>query len=150
MSERGHGGPSGVLADLGALGTILDDEPTETGIGDDDVAGFAPIEVEDDAELVVDADAVLAAQRSLELLQVVAGRREIAKITSVVEHRELSCCHPPEVLRDPSCRLGISAVEDVLGASVLEAAPNPPQRTTNRAMANQGSDATQPARTALG
>jgi hypothetical protein len=44
-------------------------------VGDHNVAGFAPVEVEDDAELVVDADAVLAAQRPLQLLQIVAGAR---------------------------------------------------------------------------
>jgi hypothetical protein len=42
-------------------------------VSDHDVAGFASVEVEDDAELVVDADAVLALEFSLEFLQVVAG-----------------------------------------------------------------------------
>src|ERR1019366_2385697 len=90
-------------------------------VGDRHVAGLAPVEVEDDAELVVDADAVLAGERALELLQVVAGRGEVAQVGGVVERRELPRGDAPEVLRNPSCCLGAPAVEDVLGASVREA-----------------------------
>jgi len=46
-------------------------------VGDHDLRCFAPVEIEDDAELVVDADAELAAQRTLELLEVVAGAGQV-------------------------------------------------------------------------
>jgi hypothetical protein len=42
-------------------------------VGDDDVARFASVKIENDAELIVDADAVPAVQRSFELLQIIAG-----------------------------------------------------------------------------
>jgi hypothetical protein len=41
-------------------------------VGDHDVLGFTTVEAEDDAVLVVHADAVLAAEVALQLLQVVA------------------------------------------------------------------------------
>jgi hypothetical protein len=90
-------------------------------VGDRHVAGLAPFEAEDDAELIVDADAVLAGEGALKLLQVVAGRGEVAQVGGVVERRELPRGDAPEVLRDPSCCLGAPAVEDVLGAFVREA-----------------------------
>jgi hypothetical protein len=54
-------------------------------VDDGDVAGLAPVEAEDDAERVVDTDAVPAAERSLELFQMVAGARQIAQIACVVQ-----------------------------------------------------------------
>jgi hypothetical protein len=57
-------------------------------VRDRHVGGLAPVEVEDDAELAVDPDAVLAGEGALQLLQVVAGRREVAEIGGVVERRE--------------------------------------------------------------
>lgn len=75
-----------------------------TAIDDLDVGGLASFEVEDDAKLVVDADAVFAGETSLELLQVVAGRREVLKAGGIIERRQLPCRDPPEVFGDPSRR----------------------------------------------
>src|SRR5688572_27830239 len=54
-------------------------------VGDHDVAGVTSLEVEDDAELIVDANAELARQSALELFQMIAGTRQIPQFLRVVQ-----------------------------------------------------------------